>query len=186
MSNSFDIFKISYTSKYVKSFLHFDSVDAVTVATRSSHTLVFSPQTWYHKGPKSAGRSILMTDYFHLDMGRDQLLALSSLGLAHLGDSVFEVMVRSWALPPWKGQGKGPPPGDRNLCGRARSGPAAGANPAPAYPGGGGCLSAWTKYRAPLGPQGGQPGRIPGCHRTGGPVWMAVSPREDRAAQSAV
>ena len=37
-----------------------------------------------------------MTDYFHLDMGRDQLLALSSLGLAHLGDSVFEVMVRSW------------------------------------------------------------------------------------------
>lgn len=89
-----------------------------------------------------------MTDYFHLDMGRDQLLALSSLGLAHLGDSVFEVMVRSWALPPWQGQGKGPPPGDRNLCGRARSGQAAGANPAPAYPGGGGCLSAWTKYRA--------------------------------------
>lgn len=37
-----------------------------------------------------------MTDYFHLNIERDQLLNLSSLGLAHLGDSVFEVMVRSW------------------------------------------------------------------------------------------
>ena len=37
-----------------------------------------------------------MTDYFHLDMGRDQLLALSSLGLAHLGDSGCEGLVRSW------------------------------------------------------------------------------------------
>ena len=37
-----------------------------------------------------------MTDYFHLSMNRDSLLSLSSLGLAHLGDSVFEVMVRSW------------------------------------------------------------------------------------------
>jgi len=37
-----------------------------------------------------------MTDYFHLQMGRDALLAQSSLGLAHLGDSVFEVMVRAW------------------------------------------------------------------------------------------
>lgn len=37
-----------------------------------------------------------MTDYFHLNMSRDALLSLSSLGLAHLGDSVFELMVRSW------------------------------------------------------------------------------------------
>lgn len=37
-----------------------------------------------------------MTDYFHLNMPREELLNLSSLGLAHLGDSVFEVMVRSW------------------------------------------------------------------------------------------
>ncbi len=35
-------------------------------------------------------------DYFHLNMDRDALLGLSSLGLAHLGDSVFEVMVRAW------------------------------------------------------------------------------------------
>ena len=37
-----------------------------------------------------------MTDFFHLNMPREELLNLSSLGLAHLGDSVFEVMVRSW------------------------------------------------------------------------------------------
>ena len=37
-----------------------------------------------------------MTDYFHLNIKRDKLLSLSSLGLAHLGDSVYEVMVRSW------------------------------------------------------------------------------------------
>ena len=35
-------------------------------------------------------------DYFDLHMPREQLLGISSLGLAHLGDSVFEVMVRSW------------------------------------------------------------------------------------------
>ena len=37
-----------------------------------------------------------MMDYFHLNMERDALLNLSTLGLAHLGDSVFEIMVRSW------------------------------------------------------------------------------------------
>ena len=35
-------------------------------------------------------------NYFDLHMPKDQLLAMSSLGLAHLGDSVYEVMVRSW------------------------------------------------------------------------------------------
>ena len=37
-----------------------------------------------------------MTDYFNLNLPREELLNLSSLGLAHLGDSVVEVMVRSW------------------------------------------------------------------------------------------
>ncbi len=37
-----------------------------------------------------------MTDYFYLQTDRDTLLAQSSLALAHLGDSVFELMVRSW------------------------------------------------------------------------------------------
>ena len=37
-----------------------------------------------------------MIDYFHLNMDAEQLLNLSSLGLAHLGDGGFELMVRSW------------------------------------------------------------------------------------------
>jgi len=39
-----------------------------------------------------------MADYFKLDMDRDALLSLPTLGLAHLGDAVFEVMVRSWIV----------------------------------------------------------------------------------------
>ena len=35
-------------------------------------------------------------DYFHLNMDREALMKLSTLGLAHLGDGVFELMVRSW------------------------------------------------------------------------------------------
>ena len=37
-----------------------------------------------------------MTDYFDLRMLQEELLNVSSLGLAHVGDAVFELMVRSW------------------------------------------------------------------------------------------
>lgn len=37
-----------------------------------------------------------MTDYFDLKLNQGELMNVSSLGLAHLGDAVFEVMVRSW------------------------------------------------------------------------------------------
>ena len=47
-----------------------------------------------------------MTDYFHLHLDRDRLLALSSLGLAHLGDGVFEVMVRAWLILRGKARAK--------------------------------------------------------------------------------
>lgn len=35
-------------------------------------------------------------DYFHLKQSSQDLLAMSNLGLAYLGDAVYEVMVRSW------------------------------------------------------------------------------------------
>ena len=47
-----------------------------------------------------------MTDYFHLHLERDALLSLSSLGLAHLGDGVFEVMVRAWLILHGKARSK--------------------------------------------------------------------------------
>ena len=48
-----------------------------------------------------------MIDYFHLNMDAEQLLNLSSLGLAHLGDGVFELMVRSWLCLHGKATNKG-------------------------------------------------------------------------------
>ena len=35
-------------------------------------------------------------DYFHLSEDKQDILNMSSLGLAYLGDAVYEVMVRSW------------------------------------------------------------------------------------------
>ena len=47
-----------------------------------------------------------MTDYFHLNIDRDALLSLSTLGLAHLGDGVYELMVRSWLVLHGKAKAK--------------------------------------------------------------------------------
>lgn len=35
-------------------------------------------------------------DYFHLKQSDDEIRTVSNLGLAHVGDCVFELMVRSW------------------------------------------------------------------------------------------
>ena len=35
-------------------------------------------------------------DYFHLKQTDDEIRAVSNLGLAHVGDCVYELMVRSW------------------------------------------------------------------------------------------
>ena len=48
-----------------------------------------------------------MTDYFHLHAADDDVKAISSLGLAHLGDGVFELMVRSWLCLRGKATSKG-------------------------------------------------------------------------------
>ncbi len=37
-----------------------------------------------------------MTDYFDLDFEAEEIRKISNLGLAHLGDAVYELMVRSW------------------------------------------------------------------------------------------
>lgn len=37
-----------------------------------------------------------MKDYFDMELSRDELMNVSSLGLAHLGDGVYELMVRTW------------------------------------------------------------------------------------------
>ena len=37
-----------------------------------------------------------MENYFEPNLTDDQLRAISSIGLAHMGDAVFEVLVRTW------------------------------------------------------------------------------------------
>lgn len=46
-------------------------------------------------------------DYFHLNLDRDHINQISTLGLAHLGDGVYELMVRSWLILHGKATNKG-------------------------------------------------------------------------------
>ena len=48
-----------------------------------------------------------MTDYFNLNLQSEDIMKISNLGLAHLGDGVFELMVRSWLCLRGKSTGRG-------------------------------------------------------------------------------
>ena len=48
-----------------------------------------------------------MTDYFALTLPPDEIRAISSIGLAHLGDGVYELLVRTWLCAHGKATGKG-------------------------------------------------------------------------------
>ena len=48
-----------------------------------------------------------MENYFEPNLTGDQLRAISSIGLAHVGDAVFEVLVRTWLCAHGKATGKG-------------------------------------------------------------------------------
>ena len=37
-----------------------------------------------------------MTDYLHIQLPPDQIRGISSIGLAHMGDAVYEILVRGW------------------------------------------------------------------------------------------
>jgi len=48
-----------------------------------------------------------MENYFHLRLPEDDIRNISSIGLAHLGDAVYELLVRSWLCAHGKATGKG-------------------------------------------------------------------------------
>lgn len=48
-----------------------------------------------------------MTDYFHIQLPPDQIRGISSIGLAHMGDAVYELLVRTWLCAHGKATGKG-------------------------------------------------------------------------------
>ena len=48
-----------------------------------------------------------MENYFNMNLTDDQLRGISSIGLAHMGDAVFEVLVRGWLCANGKATGNG-------------------------------------------------------------------------------
>lgn len=48
-----------------------------------------------------------MTDYFNVCLPDDEIRAISSIGLAHLGDGVYELLVRTWLCAHGRATGKG-------------------------------------------------------------------------------
>lgn len=48
-----------------------------------------------------------MENYFDTTLTDDQLRTISSIGLAHMGDAVFEILVRTWLCAHGKATGKG-------------------------------------------------------------------------------
>ena len=48
-----------------------------------------------------------MTQYFSIQLPEDEIRAISSIGLAHLGDAVYELLVRTYLCAHGKATGKG-------------------------------------------------------------------------------
>lgn len=48
-----------------------------------------------------------MNDYFNVHLPDDQIRAISSIGLAHLGDGVYELLVRAWLCAHGRATGRG-------------------------------------------------------------------------------
>ena len=46
-------------------------------------------------------------NYFSISLSEDQLQTISSIALAHMGDAVFEILVRGWLCVQGKATGKG-------------------------------------------------------------------------------
>ena len=48
-----------------------------------------------------------MTDYFAVQLPPEQIRSIRSIGLAHIGDAVYELLVRTWLCAGGKATGKG-------------------------------------------------------------------------------
>ena len=48
-----------------------------------------------------------MTDHFNPQLSPQDVGAISSIGLAHMGDAVYEILVRAWLCAHGKATGKG-------------------------------------------------------------------------------
>ena len=53
------------------------------------------------------GNTAMEENYFQPHLTKDQLRGISAIGLAHMGDAVFELLVRSWLCVHGKATGRG-------------------------------------------------------------------------------
>ena len=124
-----------------------------------------------------------MTNYFQLDVSPDQLRAISTLGLAHLGDGVFELMVRSWLCL----HGKATSKGLHKATVRYVAAPAQAQAVEKILPllteEEGDVFRRGRNHQSPQRAPERQSGGLPGRHRAGGPVRLAVAPGPHRPAQ---
>lgn len=55
----------------------------------------------------SENKESAMENYFEIALEEEDLRGISSIGLAHLGDAVFELLVRTWLCAHGKATGRG-------------------------------------------------------------------------------
>jgi len=56
---------------------------------------------------RGAKEQMAMADYFNISMTDDEIKNVSVPGLAHLGDAVYELMVRAWLVKSGRATAKG-------------------------------------------------------------------------------
>ena len=107
-----------------------------------------------------------MENHFEIQMTEDQLRGISSIGLAHMGDAVFELLVRGWLCAHGKATGKGLHQATIQLVR---------ADFAAADGGGDRRVPAGQKRAGAFRPAPCQPRTVQHGYGAGGTVWLVVS-----------
>lgn len=124
-----------------------------------------------------------MEQYFDIRLTDDQLRAISSVGLAHMGDAVFEILVRGWLCAHGKATGKGLHQATIRLVCAESQAQKAQQHPAAFDGGGAGGFQAGTQCPGALRAVSRQPCPICRGHRFGGAAGLAVPAGAKRADQ---
>ena len=112
-----------------------------------------------------------MENHFEIQMTEDQLRGISSIGLAHMGDAVFELLVRGWLCA----HREGAPSGDDSTGTGGKAGGVCRKDFAAADGGGDRCVPAGQKRAGAFRPAPCQPRTVQHGYGAGGTVWLVVS-----------
>lgn len=124
-----------------------------------------------------------MENHFEICMTEDQLRGISSIGLAHMGDAVFELLVRGWLCQHGKATGKGLHQATIQLVRAEHQGGVRRKDPSSADGSGAGRVPPGPQRAGTLRPTARQPRSVRYGHGAGGPVRLAVPQRTAAAGQ---